>query len=219
MCVNSFKVWSMKYYILTLLILVFGCTPKENVSFKHNNKMYYCAYVNYLKLVLENPIISSEDFEFKKEDLNGISPKGDANYYKVVSKNSKKIVYVHSMKTDKLKEMITLNEKGWIESKKIFDNSSKQIKECKWTYIIDDTNTTIHEKCDDNSKVIKYFSDTKEEELMFENNKLVEKLVYDNSTRYRYDANGKLLDEFHIVSEGDMCIPFKPYLMEEKDIK
>jgi len=208
----------MKYYILPLLILVFGCTPKEDVSFKHNNTMYYCAYTSYLKMVFEHPVNSKQslgDFEFHKKLLNEISPRGDANYYKVVSKNSKKIVYVHSMKTDKLKEMINLNEKGWIESKKIFDNSSKQIKECKWTYVVDDTNTTIHEKCDDNSKVIKYFSDTKEEELMFENNKLVEKLVYDKNTRYRYDANGKLLDEFPMVSESDMCIPFKPYLIKE----
>jgi len=206
----------MNYYILIIMsITVFGCRGKKDVSFKHNNTMYYCAYVNYLKFVLENPIRSLEDFEFKKEDLNSIAPKGDANYYKVVSKNNKKIVYAYSIKTNKLKEMITLNEKGWIDSKKIFDNLSKQIKECKWSYIGDNVNMTIHKKCDDNSELIKYFSDIKEEELKFKNNKLVEKLVYDKNTRYRYDANGKLMNEFPIVSESDMCIPFKPYVKND----
>ena len=68
----------INYYILTIMsIAVLACTPKENISFKHNNKMYYCAYVNYLELVLAHPIDSINsigDFEFTKIFLNGIAP-------------------------------------------------------------------------------------------------------------------------------------------------
>ncbi len=200
----------MNYCFVILLILFLGCTPKEDVNFKYN-KMYYCAYANYLELIFEHPIGSIGDFKSKKKLLNEISPKGDANYYEVVSKNNKKIVYVHSIKTNKLKEIIILNKKGWIDSKKIFDNSLKQIKECTWSYSSEKGNMIVHQKCDDNSEVVKYYQDNKDEELRFKNNKLVEKLVYNKNTRYRYDSNGKMIDKFPVVSESDMCIPFKPY--------
>jgi len=210
----------MKHYIFIVSILFFGCTPKEDISFNHNtkesSKLYYCAYVNYLELVLSHPIDSVSsigNFEFMKESLNEIAPKGDANYYKVVSRDNKKIVYVYSMKTDKLKEMITLNEKDWIDSKKIFDGSSKQIRACKWSYLSEEGNMTITQKCDDQSKNIKSYGDSEDVELKFKNNKLVEKLVtkYPENTIYKYDGYGKLIDKFNTASESDMCIPFKPY--------
>jgi len=206
----------MKILKYSILLLTVGCMEKENISFK-NSRMYYCSYVNYLKFILENPITSLDDFEFMKKSLNEIAPKGDANYYKIVSKNNKKIVYVHSIKTDKLKEMIILNEKSWIDSKKIFDSSSKQIKECKWSYFSKKGNMTVTQKCDDKSKNIKSYQEDKDIELKFKNNKLVEKLVtkYSENNIYKYDGYGKLIDKFNVASESDMCIPFKPYSLDK----
>ena len=144
---------TVKYLtLLTMSILTLSSEDKLQLDFKKDNTEYYCAYVSYLKLTMDEPIRSLERFKERIIYLEKLDPKEDAkhiknyntkfyvgkdydaNYYKVVSKNNRKVVYGYSMQTNKLKELIKLNKKGWIESKQMFEGESNQTKECHWTY-------------------------------------------------------------------------------------
>jgi len=212
------------FILLTMSIFTLSCADKLQLDLENSDaKYYYCAYVSYLKLTMDGPIRSVERFNERIIYLDKFIPKDnskyyDANYYKVVSKNNKKVVYGYSMRTNKLKELIKLNEKGWIESKQMFEGKSNQTKECHWTYDKKEKMMIVTKECDDHSKYISHYPDGENStDWEFKNNKLIKLFVpsRDGNSNYVYDGNGTWLGEWHSMAEGDKCIPFKPYLIDE----
>ena len=226
------------FILLTMSIFTLSCADKLQLDLENSDaKYYYCAYVSYLKLTMDGPIRSLERFNERIGYLDKLDPKEDAkhiknydtkfyvgkdydaNYYKVVSENNKKVVYGYSMLTNKLKELIKLNEKGWIESKQMFEGEFNQIKECHWTYDKKEKMMIITKECDDNSKYISHYPDGENStDWEFKNNKLIKLFVpsRDGNSNYVYDGNGTWLGSWNIMAEGDKCIPFKPYLIDKK---
>lgn len=220
----------MKITIYCVLILssILSVTFSDTIKFSLKEKdtnYYYCAILEGgIDFKILNPINSLSDFKREKKFLEKISPKEDANYYKVVSEKYQKILYGYSMKTHTLKELIKLDEKGRLKYKKIYQYNLNQTKECYWEYKVTDKTLISIEICDDNSKNIMYFNYNekwknyvKKEELQYENNELISKFIHDSSysTVKIYDTNGTLILQGNTMGESDLCVPFVPYLVEE----
>ena len=201
--------------LLTMSVLTLSYADKLQLDLKKSDaKYYYCAYEGYLKLVMDGPIRSLERFKERIIYLEKYFPKKDANYYKVVSENNRKVVYGYSMRTNKLKELIILNEKGQIESKKEFQGESNQTKECHWRYDKKEKMMTITKECDDNSKNIIHHPDGGNSTYWeFKNDKLIKLIVpsRDGNSNHNYDGNGTWLGALNFMAEGDKCVPFKAY--------
>ena len=211
----------VKYLVLLLFVFTISYADREQLDLKKDNiKYYYCAYTSYLKFIIENPIYSLDNFEKRRNYLNKLSPKSDANYYKIVSENNNTI-YGYSIRTNELRELITLNEKGWIKSKKEFKEDLILKRVCKWKYKLEENRITIIKKCDDKSKHIKhYFNGDEKDEFIFKDNKLITVLIPDikSNTIHMYDMSGTLVDLLYIIAEGDKCVPFNPYFIKTDKI-
>jgi len=213
----------MNYFKLIVLLSTLSCADELKIHLHENNTTYYyCAILERgLDFAILNPITSMNDFKKKKIILEKDFPKNDANYFKVVSKNKKKILYGYSMRTNKLMKKIELDENGKLKFLKEFEYDSNKTKECFWSYAVSNRRLISTKKCNDDSKTISYFQYSEEwktyirknEEHRYEKDKLKSKFFY---TYYydvikKFDENKTLISEENFVAESDLCTPFIRY--------
>ncbi len=202
-------------------------STKEPLNFKDKNaEYYYCAFVGYgTDFNIANKINSIEEFNKNIKWLNKMGSNSDANYYKVANLNQQIILHGYSMKKRELREIIKLDTKERVSYKKTFKPQTNGTKECHWNYESKDKLLTSTETCNDYSKRVFFYhlSEEKGESfyklLSYKNNKLVEKVLFDDSIYEEkiYDGNGILLSTHNIEgSLYDTCIPFQSYRVEVK---
>ena len=226
-----------KRYILSICIALTACsnpikvspetTTKEPLNFQNKNtKYYYCAFIGAgVDFNIDNKINSNEEFNKNIDFLNKREADRDANYYKVTHINQQIILHGYSMKERELREIIKLDEKERISYKKTFNTQTNETKECHWNYESKEKLLTSTETCNDKSKRVFFYNITETRGDMFfkllsyKDNKLVEKVLFDNATYKQkiYDGNRILLSTHNIEgSIYDTCIPFQSYIVETK---
>ena len=210
------------YLILTIFSLTFSFS--DAIKFASEEKdvsYYYCAILEGgIDFKILNPINSLSDFTREKKFLEKIFPKRDANYYKLITKKHQNILYGYSMRTNKLKELIKLDENGRLKYKKTYQYDLNQTKECFWKYETNNKILISSEICDDDSKNTTYLNYDekwktyiKEQELRYRHDKLVHKYIHDTSysTVDVYDSNNTLIHTWNTIGESDLCTPFFSY--------
>jgi len=205
--------------IFATLVITLGCSNKGKINLSDkNSEYYYCAYLaDAIDFQIYNKVNSINEFNNYLNTLDKRGDNIDANYYKIIKKNTKTMLYGYSMKTNKLRELIILDNKTKrLLSQKTFEPYGYKDKKCQWSYNHVNSKLISTKQCDDNSQTIMHLEYSQRDKryiareyLIYKNNKLIDKIIY--------DENGiPINDEGAEGGAYDVCIPFRSYRIGEK---
>ena len=205
--------------IFIILVVILGCSHTETIFLSDKNeKYYYCAYLaDAIDFQISNKINSIKEFDEYVNELKKQEDNVDANYYKIIKKNTKTMLYGYSMKTNELREVMILNSKNKrLLSRKTFKPYGNKDKRCQWSYNNLNNKLISTKQCDDNSKTIMYIEYSQRdnryitrEYSIYKSNKLIDKIIYD---KHGIPIN----DEGAEGGAYDVCIPFRAYRIGER---